>query len=287
MRLYSALNKFILDQELKGNSPETIIYYKKRIGYFVEFCHNKSIEDLSIDDYNSYALSLIKRKKLSTYTIKTTLNASKIFIKYICVTFLDKDFYKLIKPYKCDKKTIVVLTDDQIRRILNYYDNSYYGRRNILIISLMLDAGLRVSEVCNLKFSDFIISRRLIKVFGKGHKERLVPMTDSIFRYYCQYYYLRDNHSSYLFEENNENITPSGISQVIRRLKKNLSFEKLHPHYLRHTFATLFLLNGGDPLHLQLILGHTTLYMTEQYIHIANGMTLSQQIKYSPLSNIS
>lgn len=287
MKLEDALNKFILDQELKGNSLETIMYYKKRIGYFIKFCNNKDINDLSIDDYNSYALSLIHRNNLSSYTIKTTLNASKIFIRYICITFLQKDFYKLIKPYKCDKKTIVVLTNEQIKEILNFYDDSYFGRRNILIISLMLDAGLRVSEVSNLKFSDFIVSRRLIKVFGKGHKERLVPMTDSIFKYYSQYYYLSKKNSGFLFEENNEKITSSGISQIVRRLKKSLSFDKLHPHYLRHTFATLFLLNGGDPLHLQLILGHTTLYMTEKYIHIANGMTLSRQIKYSPLSNIS
>ena len=68
--------------------------------------------------------------------------------------------------------------------------------------------------------------------------------------------------------------------------KKEYNFKQLHPHYLRHTFATLFLVNGGDPVHLQLILGHTTLYMTEQYLHLTNQMTLTKQKKFSPLSNI-
>lgn len=286
MKLNSALNNFLLDQELKGNSLETIEYYSKRIGYFVSFCYNKRIEDLTIEDYNKYALHLIQKKKLSSYTIKTSLNAVKIFIRYICEKYLNSEMYKDIKPYKCDKKTIVVLTNEQIEQILNYFDESYLGRRNILIVSLMLDAGLRVSEVSNLKIEDFIIERRLIRVFGKGHKERLVPMTDSIFQYYCQYYYLLSRKEGYLFEENGQRLLSNGISQMLRKVKKALHFSKLHPHYLRHTFATLFLLNGGDPLHLQIILGHTTLYMTEQYIHIANEMTLPAQSKFSPLSNM-
>lgn len=81
-------------------------------------------------------------------------------------------------------------------------------------------------------------------------------------------------------------MTPSGISQILRRIKKEKGFKRLHPHYLRHTFATLFLVNGGDPVHLQIILGHTTLYMTEQYLHLANQMTMNKQKKFSPLSNI-
>ncbi len=286
MKLNSALHNFLLEQELKGNSLETIEYYRKRIGYFVSYCNNKKIEDLTIEDYNKYALYLIKKKKLSSYTIKTSLNAVKIFIRYICKKYLNNEMYKDIKPYKCDKKTIVVLTNEQIEQILNYFDESYLGRRNILIVALMLDAGLRVSEVCNLEFDDFIVERRLIRVFGKGHKERLVPMSDSIFQYYSQFYYMHKTKKGYLFEENGKKIKPNGVGQMIRKIKKALHFSKLHPHYLRHTFATLFLLNGGDPLHLQLILGHTTLYMTEQYIHIATEMTLFKQSKYSPLSNM-
>ena len=181
------------------------------------------------------------------------------------------------------------ISEEEIKKLLSSQNEfTLIGVRNLLAISLMLDAGLRVSEVCNLDVTDINRELGLIRVFGKGQKERLVPLTDSIRRYYDKYVFLGDIFSGCLFldKETGERITPSGISQILRRIKKQYNFKKLHPHYLRHTFATLFLVNGGDPVHLQIILGHETLYMTEQYLHIANQMTMSEKKKYSPLSNI-
>lgn len=290
-----ALDNFILNQRLVNNSKETIIFYKKRIGYFINFINNKSVEELCIDDYNNFVLYLQEKItdkgcNLSSYTIKTTLNAVKIFIRY-CYNnkFILDDFYKNIKPYKNMKKSIVVLSEDEIQKLLSS-QNEYtkIGCRNLLVISLMLDAGLRVSEVSNLKYEDVNKSLGLIRVLGKGNKERLVPLTNSITNYFDKYTYLCNITSGDLILDfdNNKKLTSSGISQILRRIKKEYDFKQLHPHYLRHTFATLFLVNGGDPVHLQLILGHTTLYMTEQYLHLANQMTLIKQKKFSPLSNI-
>lgn len=290
-----ALDNFILKQHLINNSNETILFYKKRIGYFISFINNKSVDDLCIDDYNNFVLYLQnkitdKGNNLSSYTIKTTLNATKIFIKYCYDNkFIFNDFYKNIKPYKNMKKSIIVLSDDEIQKLLSSQDEfSKIGCRNLLVISLMLDAGLRVSEVSNLKYEDVNKSLGLIRVLGKGNKERLVPLTNSITNYFDKYTYLCNITSGDLILDfdNNKKLTSSGISQILRRIKKEYDFKQLHPHYLRHTFATLFLVNGGDPVHLQLILGHTTLYMTEQYLHLANQMTLIKQKKFSPLSNI-
>ena len=289
------LDKFLLNQKLINNSNQTIVYYRKRIGYFISFVNNKCITNLCIDDYNNYVLYLQKKTNqqgqlLSSYTIKTTLNAVKIFIKYCYDNeFITSDFYKKIKPYKNMKKSIVVLSNEEINKLLSS-QNEYtkIGCRNLLIISLMLDAGLRVSEVSNLKYDDINKGLGLIRVLGKGNKERLVPLTTSIIKYFDKYTYLSNINSGFLILDfdKNEKLTTSGISQILRRIKKEYNFNKLHPHYLRHTFATLFLVNGGDPVHLQLILGHTTLYMTEQYLHLANQMTLINQKKFSPLSNL-
>lgn len=295
MKLSNALEKFLLEQEVIGNTKQTIEYYKKRIGYFVEFLENKNLDELNIDDYNSYVIYLKNKKTrknehLSSATIKTTLNAAKIFIKY-CYDkeFITSDFYKYIRPYKQMKKTIVVLSSEEIDKLLSSQNEfTIIGVRNLLAISLMLDAGLRVSEVSNLDVTDINKNLGLIRVFGKGQKERLVPLTDSIIKYYDKYIYLTSLTDGALFTDFDTGlrITSSGISQILRRIKKEYNFSKLHPHYLRHTFATLFLVNGGDPVHLQLILGHTTLYMTEQYLHLANQMTLNKQKKFSPLTNI-
>lgn len=289
MTLDCILHNFLLFQKLKGNTKQTYDYYKKRIGYFVTFCNNKDSNKLSIKDYNNYNLYL-QNKKLSTFTIKTSLNAVKIFLKFAFKEgFINEDIALNIVPFKTTKKTIVVLSNAEINSIINSQNkNSLIGARNLLVISLMLDSGLRVSEVVNLNVEDINIDLNLIKLFGKGQKERLVPLTDSILDYYNNYLQLSKINYGALFPDTQtgKRITCSGISQILRRIKKQLNLKKLHPHYLRHTFATLFLVNGGDPVHLQLILGHETLYMTEHYLHIANQMTMSKQKKFSPLSNI-
>lgn len=295
MKCSEVLDKFITNQKVIGNTKETIEYYKKRIGYFISFVKDKEISNVVIDDYNSYAIYLInkitdKGTNLSSATIKTTLNASKIFLKYSYDNkYMTSDLYKNIKPYKQMKKTIVVLSAEDINKLLNSQNEfTIIGLRNLLAISLMLDAGLRVSEVVNLNVEDISKELGVIKVLGKGKKERLVPLTDSIIKYYDKYVFLGSLYSGALFLDSDTGLrmTSSGISQILRRIKKEQHFNKLHPHYLRHTFATLFLVNGGDPVHLQLILGHTTLYMTEQYLHLANQMTLQKQKKFSPLTNI-
>lgn len=295
MKCSEILDKFLLNQQVINNTFETIKYYRKRIGYFITFVKDIDINNLTIENYNNYVLYLKNKKtekgdNLSSATIKTTLNSVKIFLKYAYDNnYMDFPLYKDIKPYKQVKKTIVILSDEEIKRLLSTQPEfTVIGLRNLLIISCMLDAGLRVSEVCNLNVEDINIDLGLIRVFGKGQKERLVPLTDSIIYYYKKYTFLTGLSTGALFLDFNSynRLTSSGVSQILSRIRKEYDFKKLHPHYLRHTFATLFLVNGGDPVHLQIILGHTTLYMTENYLHLANQMTLQKQKKYSPLTNI-
>ena len=116
MLLSEALKDFLIAQEVIGNSEETILYYNKRIGYFIDFLKDKNISDLSLYDYNSYVLYLKNKKTkkdlpLSSATIKTSLNAAKIFIRFLYdKQYIKSDFYKEIKSYKQVKKTIVVLS---------------------------------------------------------------------------------------------------------------------------------------------------------------------------------
>ena len=178
MKCSVVLDKFIINQKVIGNTKETIEYYKKRIGYFINFVNDKDINNVIIDDYNSYAIYLInkitdKGTNLSSATVKTTLNASKIFLKYAYDNkYMINDVYKNIKPYKQVKKTIVVLSTEDINKLLNSQNEfTVIGLRNLLAISLMLDAGLRVSEVVNLNVEDISKELGVIKVFGKGKKE--------------------------------------------------------------------------------------------------------------------
>lgn len=297
MLIQDVLNKFISYQICKGSTDKTVAYYKQQIQYFIDFSKNIDISKVTFELYEKYVIYLrdkkvinnnkVKEKNLSSHTIKTYITALKSFLNYAYnYGYIKEKIY--IPSYKTKKNTIVVLSDEQIKSIIGYYKtDNFFGVRDLLIISLMLDCGLRVSEVCYLDIEDISCDLGIIRVNGKGQKQRLVPLSDSTEKYFN--IYIKDFNRKYgalIVDYSDNRLTTSAVSSMLRRLKKELGFEKLNPHYFRHTFATLFLLNGGDPINLQTILGHTTLKMTEEYIHIANQMSITKQKSFSPLSNL-
>ena len=288
MRCNKALDKFLYNQKLKNNSPETLDYYKKRIGYFIDFVKNKNVRLIKHSDYEQYTFYLLS-KNLSDSTVKTSLTAVRVFLNFLYnKKFIGKDIVSELENFKCGKKTIVILSQEQIEEIYSYYnENDFYGARNLFLISLMLDCGLRVSEVINLKKDDINIDLKSIKVHGKGSKERIVPFSDVSLYYYKNYLKFPQVYDFIAVNISGTQLTTSAIRRLLLNLRDALHFSTLYPHYLRHSFATWFLINGGDPLSLQTILGHETLYMTEIYVHIANQILISMNNKYSPLSNIS
>ena len=287
MRCNKALDKFLYNQKLKHNSIETLEYYKKRIGYFINFVKNKNIRRIKASDYEQYTLYLLS-KNISDATVKTSLTAVRVFLNFLYnKKFISKDIVSELENFKCGKKTIVILSQEQIEEIYSYYnENEFYGARNLFLISLMLDCGLRVSEVINLKKDDINIDLKSIKVHGKGNKERIVPFSDVTLYYYKNYSKFPQVYDFLSVNTAGIQLTTSAIRRLLLNLRDALHFSTLYPHYLRHSFATWFLINGGDPLSLQTILGHETLYMTEIYVHIANQVLIAMSSKYSPLTNI-
>lgn len=287
MRCNKALDKFLYNQKLKHNSTDTLEYYKKRIGYFITFVKNKNIRRIKSSDYEQYTLYLLS-KNISDATVKTSLTAVRVFLNFLYnKKFISKDIVSELENFKCGKKTIVILSQEQIEEIYSYYnENEFYGARNLFLISLMLDCGLRVSEVINLKKADINIDLKSIKVHGKGNKERIVPLSDVTLYYFKNYLKFPQVYDFLAVNISGIQLTTSAIRRLLLNLRDSLHFSTLYPHYLRHSFATWFLINGGDPLSLQTILGHETLYMTEIYVHIANQVLIAMSSKYSPLTNI-
>lgn len=288
MKSSKVLDIFLYEQQLKNNSKETINYYKQRIGYFIDFINDKNVNKIKAFDYNNYLLYL-KNKNISESTVKTSLTAVRVFLNF-CYNkkFIKDNLVSSLSTFKCGKKSIVVLSDVQIVQIYDSYkENTFYGARNLLMISFMLDCGLRVSEMLNLCAEDIQTDLHLVKVLGKGNKERFVPLSDITLYYFYNYLSFFNIIEGYLFIDiKGQHLTTSAVRRVLINLKRKLNFKTLHPHYLRHTFATLYILNGGDSLELKLILGHTTLYMVEQYVHIAKMLEISRTVRYTPLSNI-
>lgn len=298
MKISEAVNIFIENQYILGNTEKTIHHNKTHLYFFINWCKDIDITELTFETYKNYIVYLRNKKtkynkSLASRTVFTYAEILKQFILF-CEekNFIKESFYEQIKLPRYKKKVIRILNENEIKSILNYFDcNSFYGVRNNLIISLMLDCGLRLSEVINLKFTDFEIERKLILVNGKGQKQRYVPFSVATYNYFQQYLNFFENKfiptNNFFVDIVGFPITMEAIQSFIRRMRKNLNIDDLHPHLLRHTFATLYILNGGDPLNLQIILGHTTLTMTQHYVHLAAQMKIAEQMRYSPLSNIS
>lgn len=288
MKCSKALEFFLYKQEIKNNSQETIDYYKKRIGYFVIFVNDKSISKVCSGDYDNYLLYL-KNKNIEEATIKTSLTAVRVFLNFCYKEkFIKKNFISDLPTFKAGKKSIVILSEVQIEEIYSCFnENTFYGARNLLMISFMLDCGLRVSEMLNICVDDIQTDLHIVKVHGKGNKERLVPLSDITLYYFYNFLGVKKDIDDILFIDIKGNqLTSSAVRRILINVKRKLGYSTLYPHYLRHTFATYFIIYGGDPLTLQIILGHTTLYMTEVYVHIARQISIARNVKFTPLSNI-
>jgi integrase/recombinase XerD len=194
-----------------------------------------------------------------------------------------------VEKARPEKRAVVPFTADDIRALLSVITTSrLYSRpgkrtsthtipnadRNRAIILLLLDTGIRSSELCGLRIHQTDLKNRRIKVMGKGSKERWVPFCartgQAIWKYLatCK----DDRVGDYLFKTTEGGpLGPDRMLKLLYGIGERASVEDVHPHRFRHTFAINFLRNGGDPWSLQMMLGHSTMEMVRTYLSIAQG----------------
>lgn len=167
------------------------------------------------------------------------------------------------------------------------------GCRDIAILILMLDSGVRLSELCTLRFTDAHVEEGYLKVMGKGSKERIVPIgalaQKMLWRYVIHF------RPSPLLEADNylfltldgKQMRPNAVKLLLKRWGRKAGVPRLHAHLCRHTYATNFLIyNCGDVFRLQQILGHTSLEMVRRYVHYASAQALINGRTLSPVDRM-
>lgn len=311
--LKQAYDLFILDREAVC-SEKTIRYYREDIGFFFKYVEknlNKSIDCVYCDDItltflNMYTIHLRNKpkfenhsffkpedvdvnNKLSNTTIRTYQRAVKVFLNWIYDNeYLENNPVTRWKYVRSEKKEKLPLYQEEVDRLDALFNSKCVtGLRNLCIIHLMLDGGLRMGEVARLKLNDILIDKNLIYVRdSKGNKSRYVPMGTRLKGYIYKYMVLyrdisinqigsidKDNFKDdYLFlaVRNNKPMGIDAIKQLFHKLKKRADIPRIHPHLLRHTFATSYIIQGGDLESLRLILGHEDIATTQKYLHLAN-----------------
>jgi len=290
MNLQSAIEEFLIDQQVRGNSPKTVQNYTQTLGRFTAFSGNIPTCEITHALCKRYSLHL-RSSGVSSSTMQTYIRSLRTFLTWCYHEgYNAEDIPQKFRIPKAQRKTIDPLTDDEIKRLFACFNlRTLTGARNYAIAALMLDSGLRLNEVITLELGNLHIAEGYAIVNGKGNKQRIVPLGLNTKRALIRYLGRVPSieHKTPLFVKGTlYPINYETIKQVFRKLKTKADIPRLHAHLLRHSFATRYLQHGGDIYSLQQILGHTGLEMVKRYVHLLPQQTISSFPKFSPLDNL-
>jgi site-specific recombinase XerD len=256
-------DKMTKDMELRGFSPRTMDIYLDWVERFAKY-YGKSPEKLGDDDIRDFLHYLLKERKVAQSTVNQAYSAFRFFYK----TTLEREWNEEKTPRsKQPKKLPVVLSMEEVEAIFKNTNNL----KHRAILMTIYSGGLRLNEAINLKIGDIDSKRMMMKVRGKGSKDRYTVLgerTIKILRSYWKIY----QPTSYLFPSTAKD-RPLDKSTVGKVLKKSLELcniqKKASIHTLRHSFATHLLESGADLYYIQRLMGHSSTSTTSVYLHVA------------------
>lgn len=256
-------------------SENTYLSYKYNFIQIKKFFDNKKIEELDQDDIRKFLYSLDKNSKTKAHYITVLKN----YYYYL----IDENVIKInpcedVRMPKIEKKLPKYLTVEEVNKLLDISLRNPIDYRNKAMLEVLYASGIRISELLDLKLSNYYKDESCIKVMGKGSKERIVPLADITIKYLDLYineyrnFILKSKISEYIFVNYNGNrMTRQGFFKILKQICKSSGINKeISPHILRHSFATHLLNNGADLRIIQELLGHENISTTEIYSHVSS-----------------
>lgn len=281
------INYIYIEKKLSKNTKEA---YEKDLILFANFLNNKSILSITTNDIKNYI------KYLNDTNEKDKTIARKIVSIRTFFDYLMKE--KLISINPCEKietpkirKTLPkTLNEKEVLKLLSIKPKTAKEYRNKAMIELMYATGLRVSELVNLEINDINLIDDYVRVYGKGKKERIIPMADITVKIMDEYINVYRNSllKGYLTDKvfissYGKGITRQGFFKIIKKQAKEVGIEKdFSPHTLRHSFATHLLENGADLRSIGEMLGHENIKTTQIYTHLSNSKKRKDYEDYHP-----
>ncbi len=277
----SSITDIFLDhlQSEKRYSAHTITSYRHDLGQFEDFIKlNYNISPPEVDKHffiREWVVSL-SEQNFSARTINRKIACLKSFYKFLQRrSLIEKNPMQQVASLKSGKTIPVFLTEESIAQILDHfsYTDDFPGTRDKLVIELLYGTGIRLAELVNTKDSDINLYEKLIKITGKGNKERFIPLNKSLAEliklYSSQKTLLLQNESkSFIVTDNGKAAYPGFIYRLVKKYLSMIPvLEKTSPHVLRHTFATHLLNKGADLNAIKDLLGHSSLAATQVYTH--------------------
>lgn len=296
MKWEQALKDFQHYLALERNlSKHSIVNYsfdvKKLMDYLV--CNNQveTPEKIEAEVLNEFIYRV--SSDLNPRSQARLISGLKGFFDYLIFeNYRTDNPLEMVESPKIGRKLPDTLSIEEIDRLISAIDlGTDEGGRNRAIIETLYGCGLRVSELVNLKRSDLFLKEEMIKVTGKGNKQRWVPLathTASIIQYYLSYNrsnfpFIDDYDDTLFLNRRGKKLSRAMIFTLIRRLAASVGLNKtISPHTFRHSFATHLLENGADLRSIQLMLGHESITTTEIYLHLQTAHLAEVLNKYHP-----
>ena len=263
----------------RGRSKQTFLNYRCALNRFFKFYdENINLKELNEEDIIVYLKKRLLNQNVCTDTYNLNLAAIKLFYT-VC---FNKSFNSLLLPRCKNQKRIPIIMDKQtFITIFNKEKN--LNRKCWLLLAFC--CGLRVEEVATIKIENIISNEHKLKVLGKGNKERYTILPDVVIKFLRLYYKSKNikDHSGYLFKGNNnkEKMNSKTIINYFIEVKKKYHLnDHITFHSLRHSFATYYLMYGGDLLTLKAMMGHKSLNSTTIYLHLSQNFNNLKGINY-------
>ena len=299
MSISDLVKEFIFDCKIRELSPRTIHNYEKQLKQFELFLLGSSVvtlEDLKPLHVKEFIAMLQGRGCKPSY-INDMLKAVKVLCGYAFREgYCAEPATQRVKNVREPKVLIHTFSNDEIKRLIDYYKgNDYLSIRNKLIIMMLFDTGIRISELMTMKddqiYNDYFI------IHGKGNKERVVPKSASVSKWLMKYQTVKNNYfackdcQDYLFlSKNGKILTEEGICHFLKKTAADIGVNpkiRVSPHTFRHTFAHQQLKNGLNLYSLSRILGHENVSITQRYLEgIEDSEILVSAKKTGVISNL-
>ncbi|MFH1479339.1 MAG: tyrosine recombinase XerC [Candidatus Omnitrophota bacterium] len=284
------IQKFIVYLKIEKNASEhTIINYQIDLKDFNGILKDKPLEKINHIDVRLF-LAKMKERDFSKRTIARKMSSLKSFFRFLCREgYIATNPASMLQTPKLERKLPLFLDTDQAVKLVESPDLSdVYGLRDRAILETLYSTGIRVGELVRLDKEHIDFIGGVIKVYGKGKKERLAPIGDRALRVIKDYIETREvnavkQNKAVFLNKSNRRMSDRAIRRVVEKyIRKTSLNEKISPHSLRHSFATHLLNRGADLRSVQELLGHENLSTTQIYTHVTTERLKSIYDKVHP-----
>jgi integrase/recombinase XerC/integrase/recombinase XerD len=299
VELTKLISHFALNNRSEGKSPRTESWYTEMLSDYTRWLRltgmRETLSGLDVTSAREFILYQ-QGKGLSPYTIQGHVRALKAFSSWLFAEGYTPDSVLAgLKLPKVPTMMIEPLTQAEIEKLLSMQNPlTAIGCRNIAILVVLLNTGLRVSELTGLRLEDAHIDEGYFKVMGKGAKQRIVPtgiVTQKVLWRYVYHFRPEPNNGdpgNLFLALDGTNLSTNAVKLIIKRWSKKAGVPRLHAHLCRHTYATNFLLyECGDVFRLKQNLGHSSLEMVNRYVHYASAQASVLSRSASPLDKLN